>query len=1419
MFFHSCTIALSLVISGALAIKWEAAYDGYAVFSVAATHSSQTDPHPAPFAAFYRLIAAGAKSNVPPSEINALYVLYNVTDGPHWHWVNSSNGFSGVPWNFSGPCNPCADEWQGILCTSTELSGYLNVMAIKLDGLGLRGQLPDNFDQFTQLEAFQAPNNYLTGTFPESFGNISTLLLLNVGYNQISGSFPAELGNATTLKVVNMNDNLLSGSLPEFFANMPGLMNLVLDSNFLTGPVPSSFGTLVQLTTLNLGDNILSGHIPPSLGDLVLMGTLVLNQNWFSGLFPDISRMAQLQYIYLDYNGFSGPMPAYLGDLSLLEYITMNENYFTGTVPAALSNSVSLQNLYLHTNHLTGTVPPELGQISTLLLLDLHHNKLTGTLPAELGNLRKLTVMNIYTNFLTGSLPPQLGQLSALQTIDLSQNYITGTLPRTLCYLQQLVFLKIHEVQVRGPIPDNIGNMTSLSYLSLHDNHMTSSVPSGLKQLPFLNSLFIFNNMFTGSISQFINPTVQKFLAIVQISGNRLTGQIPDDLFRLPELQTVIIGDNCFHGSLPETMCNASQATTLSLDGLRSGSTCRDVMFPGSSTAYVLTNHIRGGIPRCLFEMKWLNTLHLSGNGLTGRLPDDVDISVNLVDLSLSHNKLTGRIPKVFQQRVWYNFDLSYNKFQGTLTRSFATVLGNLTVLTRLGLVVVNASEGEFYNPRGAVTLRNNRLSNTIPAVVQSMQNVTVLQGNLFGCQLNQKDLPQQDDGRFTYNCGSNSFNISYYIYLSVLLVVLCALATVYYFRAETTAFIDTLTTMQTLRKWFAVVDLYDNDSGRGKSRLHRYKYVVLLFDEVCRIAAWCTLYIVAVMMPLYSALSRWYGTHQFEYAWSVSAAFMSGAVALSLELVFFCGMLALLLTLYKLLLRTMKRFLHSLPKDFHFSVLDNFQDDEEAVINKYSSLTEKITVYFVFFLINVTVVGAANIGYVFAAIYAGTSYQILAQFGLSLFKLLWNNFGSIYLIRWTHHYLASSASKEWKSKGAGFFAIQLFVQLFNYIVVPCIVVAAMNPDCFNNTVVASTPVTAYFYYEQCSLYSALFGCLATKTSVASTTYDPPFTYSYECSSSLITFYAPTFVYLGFIVTFVSPFWNAFMRWVHINSKRGTRWFAVVDFWVPLILHPVSADTVQYDKPYDIFNPYIDANYVLVTIVAYLGVLLTFGFVFPPVAVVMLCAIVSTVYVSRIEVGRFLSDAIADGVHKYTDIIETECQGVGSLPKLIQGFRIVAIFSCLFYTPFLFDTLGDSVGIKGCFWVAIVVPLLPLLIHLGHRAYQLCYSRLRSGGGVSRAGTAVSVEMRISEFMRSTRAQSLAEEAQRSEKTPEHDMSMSGLQNIEMGAAAAEAMRLSSGAKGQRVARRDSGSSEAEGGERGSSTEGAGYVFNVLQQP
>jgi hypothetical protein len=71
---------------------------------------------------------------------------------------------------------------------------------------------------------------------------------------------------------------------------------------------------------------------------------------------------------------------------------------------------------------------------------------------------------------------------------------------------------------------------------------------------------------------------------------------------------------------------------------------------------------VLGTLPSCLLRMRSLNTLHLSGSGLTGSLPAVANISAVLADLTLSHNLLTGKIAGSFLNRDWDKLDLSYNR-------------------------------------------------------------------------------------------------------------------------------------------------------------------------------------------------------------------------------------------------------------------------------------------------------------------------------------------------------------------------------------------------------------------------------------------------------------------------------------------------------------------------------------------------------------------------------------------------------------------------------------------------------------------------------------------------------------------------------------------------------------------------------------
>ena len=76
---------------------------------------------------------------------------------------------------------------------------------------------------------------------------------------------------------------------------------------------------------------------------------------------------------------------------------------------------------------------------------------------------------------------------------------------------------------------------------------------------------------------------------------------------------------NCFDEKLPLALCSAWQVEVLSLNGLRAAEGCADrVVVPLLGVG--LFNTIGGTVPSCVWALRNLSVLHLTGNGLSGQL-------------------------------------------------------------------------------------------------------------------------------------------------------------------------------------------------------------------------------------------------------------------------------------------------------------------------------------------------------------------------------------------------------------------------------------------------------------------------------------------------------------------------------------------------------------------------------------------------------------------------------------------------------------------------------------------------------------------------------------------------------------------------------------------------------------------------------
>ena len=161
----------------------------------------------------------------PEAEIKtALMKIYNALDGPHWTMTNK--------WDLSKPLS----EWDRIRWNS-------NTGELELESrvrVGMKGQLPDCFDELTGLTTFFIQDEPgLTGPLPASFAQLKNLRNLTLVMTSIT-------------------------SLPDIFSGMP-LEEVFLSGNeSLTGPLPESLGSSMSLGELNIQGNKFTGTVPDS---------------------------------------------------------------------------------------------------------------------------------------------------------------------------------------------------------------------------------------------------------------------------------------------------------------------------------------------------------------------------------------------------------------------------------------------------------------------------------------------------------------------------------------------------------------------------------------------------------------------------------------------------------------------------------------------------------------------------------------------------------------------------------------------------------------------------------------------------------------------------------------------------------------------------------------------------------------------------------------------------------------------------------------------------------------------------------------------------------------------------------------------------------------------------------------------------
>ena len=175
--------------------------------------------------------------------------------------------------------------------------------------------------------------------------------------------------------------------------------------------------------------------------------------------------------------------------------------------------------------------------VPSLETIILKGNRIWGSLSAyrfhEMKNLKYLDV-STYSPYndagsIYGIIPYQL--LTQLQYLNVKGNQISGTLDFTQ--------------ETEGE--------SYLRYLNVYGNRISDTFPTQVvNNAPYLESLILSNNMFTGAINDDI--CARRNIQNLELDGNMFTGSIPSCLEEMENLQTLTLNDNKMSGQLPNLM-------------------------------------------------------------------------------------------------------------------------------------------------------------------------------------------------------------------------------------------------------------------------------------------------------------------------------------------------------------------------------------------------------------------------------------------------------------------------------------------------------------------------------------------------------------------------------------------------------------------------------------------------------------------------------------------------------------------------------------------------------------------------------------------------------------------------------------------------------------------------------------------------
>jgi Leucine-rich repeat (LRR) protein len=1240
-----------------------------------------------------------------------------------------------------------------------------SLLSLNVEYNRLNGSIPVSIANLTFLEELVLSFNTFSGGIPEAIYDLTALKILALNNLALDGTISSSIGGLRRLEILSLSNASLYGKIPNSFDKLRNLTQLFLDINRFSGSFPQMFYDLPSLIYLSLGYNNFTGNLSSQITNLRSLKVFAIQDNGFSGSLPkDIGNMSSMLEMNIQNNNFSGYIPETFCNLSYLRYFRGYSNRFTGTLPSCLFDSLRLLvSFSLYNNSIHGAIPevPRDTNLLAMTYLDLGTNHLDGTLPVSLGNFKLLHYFYVSYNSLKGSLPASLCNMTYMTDFYIEENAFTGTLPICFSNWSYLEEFNAHNNILSGKVPP-VSLFPKLSMYYIYRNHFTGSVSDILKAATILHSLAyvdIGGNFFTGSLpASFFksSPALQVF----SVASNCIIGTLPSDVCEATGLISFILDgmntastcrvpyfsdfkifgfrastfspQNYIQGSIPSCYFAMPNLQTLSLSGLSiSGKFPNPLNLTNSLKDLILSyNMLSGDIPVHIQGRLW-NTLDLSFNRFGGTLMNDFPSYLANGSLSLNNNRLSGlSTPSALVNMN--NISILTNNIFGCDDKSqlpqqdpdFTNYLCGSDALnypiyawlvaaglwSGIVLGILTAARCFKYN----IVPKKKDCSSTAGLATDAVYEDSVVVNPLEQPSFASSEIstyPQESiivgssirsssKKRFSNALENNASSLAYSgVEAGKLSADHHPLVAYLYYLSHT------------LDVWMRVYTEHDVRVKQGHPEMLYFGRLATALRKIVLL----TFTFVLVLLPAYFGLSYFYGIYSIQFIWIVGAIFLSGFVAaIILFLLWTFFLAAFWIAFQKYIFRMSKELVRAM------SIVTGNDSLEENKKDTGHHFARLLTVLLINFMINLTVDSV----YVFIITNRryNTTVITLSEISVGMFKVFWNDFSLRFMFRWVREiYLGDKVTRSTMAAAASNSIVSYPIKeareryflgtmiVLNSVIIPCLAIAAVSKDCFYNFWKQPPNVVNQYSYASCTStrYVAADNIGATCVSgdsldVHSTSYSPPFVYSYQCSSQFIVNYSPVYACTAILIGVIMPMLKIiyvlaydyyeikFLEYPNALFSRGMAF--VTNNVVEEYLKPPS--NAYFEQQAHNAVRFFDKDRFIMRMNSILCVFITFGVIFPPLAALELFSLFSITYSEQVFIGRLYTKAAQLKLYHYQQVLERECKG--TFESLFQTIWLLLPLASCFYGFFLFDIYGDDVGLRAL-WLCVFMALMPVI--------------------------------------------------------------------------------------------------------------------------